>query len=144
MLQIHQNNIRSDLPDFVPGDFAFTVLSQEAPEFLVCGSHHSQNAAVFGIEDQIRRMAQAPAVADIDDIFLAQFTEGHKNAPLFFYILCGRAAVHAASERRNSCEYHLTEKRNLYYTTFINGPSRAGARRVRETQDIQSKTGGML
>ena len=117
VLQIYQNNIRPDLPDFAPGNLAFAVLAEDSPDFFTGGSDDSQDAAVFRVKNQIAYMTHPPAVADIDYVLFTKFTESHKDLPMSFYILCRDTLEKKYKEERPE-KYRDFRKRNLYTETF--------------------------
>ena len=88
VIQVYQDDVRPNLLDFAPGNLTFAVLAENSPDFLAGRGDKSQDTAVFRVKDQIAYMAHSPAVADIDHILFAQFTECHKDLPMCFYILC--------------------------------------------------------
>ena len=76
-IQVHQNDIRPDLTDFTPRNFAFLFLSEDSPELFPGGDHQRQDAAVFTVKGQVTDAAQTLAIADVYHILFAEFTESH-------------------------------------------------------------------
>ena len=70
-IQFYQNNVRADLFDFAPGDLIFAVFSEKSPELFIAGGNEGQDAAVFGVEDQVGDGSQPLTVLDIDYVFFS-------------------------------------------------------------------------
>ena len=67
-IPLNEDNIISDIADTGPGDHII-LLTTEAEELAGPGDNNGRDLAAFTIHLYIRHIAQAAAVADVDDLF---------------------------------------------------------------------------
>ena len=80
---IDENDILTNLTDTFPGDDEFAFSCEQAAEFSWTWNDKRGETSGFAVEFHINRTAHTFAGAGIDDFFLFQFTNTHKNL-LFF------------------------------------------------------------
>ena len=84
-------SIFPDLTDTFPGDAEFAVPSEKTAEFSGTGNDEGGNLPVTRIKFHIHRAAKGFTVAGIDDFFLFQINNSHKNPESylsFIIIIC--------------------------------------------------------
>ena len=70
-VNLYQNNVFSNLPDAVPGNYIFAARGPETEaEAVRSGYHKSSDTSCFTVELHIYRTAKCPAGTDIDHFFL--------------------------------------------------------------------------
>jgi hypothetical protein len=70
-INFYQDNVISDLPDTIPGDYIFTSGSPETKaETARSGNHKGGNTSGFTVKFHIHRTAKCTAGTDIDHFFL--------------------------------------------------------------------------
>ena len=79
----YQYDIFPNLADTFPGDAEFAVSAEDTADASGAGDDQVGDFSGFAVEFHINRAAHASAGAGIDDFFLFQFTNTHKNL-LFF------------------------------------------------------------
>jgi hypothetical protein len=95
LVNIYKNDVCSNLHDAAPWYDILKIPAQETAELSGTGNNERQNAAGFAVKLQIADTAQRTAGLNIDDFFLFQITESHKNGSysLFFLLYDLRTAL---------------------------------------------------
>ena len=90
---VHQNDVRTDAADAVPGDEVVVPMTEQSQKFT--GTRHDDGAdtAPGNLNFYVGNVPQPAAVVDADDFFALQLCEFDSHAyPSigFWYSLCGR------------------------------------------------------
>lgn len=87
-IDLHQNNVLSNLADTVPGNHKFAAGSPETEaEAVRTRNDNGCDTAGIAVKLYIYRTSKSTAGTDIDHFFLLQFADTHEKY-LFFMRLC--------------------------------------------------------
>jgi hypothetical protein len=80
---LHQNNVRTDAADAVPGDYKLIVSACHSEKPAGTGDDQCRYAAVRHIDFHIRYKPQPPTVTDADHLFTVQIRDpgSHSKPP---------------------------------------------------------------
>ena len=75
VLNIHKNDVRTDLADLIPGDHIIVCPAEGTKNSARSGHYDGQHLAAGSIDLHICHKSQPPSVTDADDFLTVQFCD---------------------------------------------------------------------
>ena len=85
---VHQNDIRTNLPDAFPANNVFRISAQKAAPLPLSGNNQLTDTACFRIEFHISHKTNALTIPHVNNLLLAKFANTHTAPHKILLILC--------------------------------------------------------